>query len=43
MDTSTGLCVGCFRTIEEIARWSQMTDRDKEAVLNKLAIRRVSK
>ncbi|MBA2547676.1 MAG: DUF1289 domain-containing protein [Burkholderiaceae bacterium] len=43
MDASTGLCVGCFRTIEEIARWSQMTDRDKELVLNKLAIRRVSK
>jgi len=43
MDASTGLCAGCFRTIEEIARWSQMTDRDKELVLNKLAIRRVSK
>jgi len=43
MDAATGLCAGCFRTIEEIARWSQMTDRDKELVLNKLAIRRVSK
>ncbi|MDQ3215050.1 MAG: DUF1289 domain-containing protein [Pseudomonadota bacterium] len=43
MDAATGLCAGCFRTIEEIARWSQMTDRDKQVVLNKLAIRRVSK
>jgi len=43
MDAATGMCVGCFRTIEEIARWSQMTDRDKQVVLNKLAIRRVSK
>ena len=26
------VCVGCGRTLEEIAHWSEMTDADKEYV-----------
>ena len=26
------VCVGCGRTLEEIAHWSEMTDADKEQV-----------
>ena len=26
------VCIGCGRTLEEIAHWSEMTDADKEQV-----------
>ena len=32
MDASTGLCEGCFRTLNEIAAWSTMGDAAKRAV-----------
>jgi uncharacterized protein len=32
MDAATGLCEGCFRTIEEIAAWSGLDDQGKRAV-----------
>ncbi|HEY0845641.1 MAG TPA: DUF1289 domain-containing protein [Noviherbaspirillum sp.] len=31
MDPRTGLCEGCFRTIEEIAQWSTATEEFKRA------------
>lgn len=33
------LCKGCARTINEIARWSQMSDAQKLALLAELKIR----
>lgn len=42
MDADTGLCEGCLRTIDEIARWSQMTDDQKRAVWEQLALRRAT-
>jgi len=35
-----GVCSGCFRTVEEIAGWSQMTEDEKAAVNAVLAARR---
>jgi uncharacterized protein len=32
MDPRTGLCEGCFRTIDEITRWSTATNAFKRAV-----------
>ena len=32
MNNSNGLCIGCFRTIDEICAWSAMDDRSKRAV-----------
>ena len=32
MDARSGLCEGCFRTLDEIGRWSRMGDADKRAV-----------
>jgi predicted Fe-S protein YdhL (DUF1289 family) len=29
LDAETGLCVGCGRIIEEIARWAAMTDGER--------------
>lgn len=40
MNTQTGYCEGCLRTIDEIACWSGYTDEDKLAVIAKLAARR---
>jgi len=34
-----GVCLGCFRTVEEIARWSQMADPEKVAVNIRLSTR----
>lgn len=39
MDAATGLCEGCFRTLDEIAGWSRMDDMQKRAVWLRLAER----
>ena len=36
-----GVCIGCFRTAEEIARWRQMTDRERLAIMKDVNQRRV--
>jgi uncharacterized protein len=40
MNDSTGLCNGCWRTLDEIAWWSQLDDDDKRAVWLALRQRR---
>ena len=30
------VCVGCGRTVDEVVGWYDMTDVDKQAVLNRL-------
>ena len=32
----TRLCLGCARTLDEIARWSRMTAEERKAVLAEL-------
>ena len=34
------LCVGCFRTLEELARWTHYSDAKREAIGTKLSKRR---
>jgi hydroxymethylglutaryl-CoA lyase len=41
MDAQTGLCLGCFRTIEEIADWSRASDAQRLRVLLAVERRRV--
>jgi predicted Fe-S protein YdhL (DUF1289 family) len=36
LNTETGLCIGCGRTIDEIARWSTMSDRERRAIMGAL-------
>jgi len=36
MDPQHGLCLGCRRTLDEIARWSAMSEAEREAVLRQL-------
>lgn len=33
MSPKTGLCIGCLRTIDEIANWSILSDEEKITVL----------
>ena len=40
IDPRTGLCEGCFRTLDEIARWSTIDDAQKRAVRDALRLRR---
>lgn len=39
MDAATGWCVGCQRTLQEIAAWSGLSDADKRAVWQALPAR----
>ena len=32
MDTGSGLCEGCLRTLDEIAQWSRMDDASRRRV-----------
>ena len=40
MEPLLGLCIGCRRTLDEIARWAQMSDAEREQVLAELPLRR---
>jgi predicted Fe-S protein YdhL (DUF1289 family) len=39
MSEASGLCEGCFRTLDEIARWSGMSEADKREVWNRIEVR----
>ncbi len=39
MDPATGWCLGCRRTIDEIAAWSRLTDAERLAVWRRLGER----
>lgn len=41
LDARTGLCLGCGRTLDEIARWSVMSDADRGRIIRDLPARRV--
>jgi uncharacterized protein len=40
MDPARGVCIGCCRTLDEIARWGLMSDGEREQVMSGLAERR---
>ncbi|MCB2261989.1 MAG: DUF1289 domain-containing protein [Candidatus Thiosymbion ectosymbiont of Robbea hypermnestra] len=40
LDPPTGLCRGCRRTLDEIARWTSLGTAEKQAVLKQLGSRR---
>lgn len=42
MDARTGWCEGCFRTIDEIARWSALSDEQRRSVWRAIAARRAA-
>ncbi|MBS1189941.1 MAG: hypothetical protein H6R10_1733 [Rhodocyclaceae bacterium] len=40
MDEKSGLCLGCFRTLDEIAGWSAASDAVRLDILARIAKRR---
>lgn len=40
LDPRQGYCVGCLRTVDEVAGWLEMTAEEKRAVLERVARRR---
>ena len=42
MDDASGLCVGCLRTIDEIAAWSVLDDAERRGVLAAIDRRRAA-
>jgi uncharacterized protein len=36
MDGASGLCNGCGRTLDEIARWSSFSDAERRAIMRSL-------
>lgn len=36
IDQTTGWCEGCKRTLEEIADWPMLSNREKRAILERL-------
>ena len=40
MDETSGLCIGCARTLDEIASWSVLDDAAKRAIVASLPARK---
>ncbi len=40
IDGQSGLCLGCHRTLREIAGWSRLSDADRAAIMSALPDRR---
>jgi predicted Fe-S protein YdhL (DUF1289 family) len=40
LDPATQVCIGCFRTMDEIAAWGVLTDAERAAILAELPARR---
>ena len=40
LDDEAGLCVGCWRTLDEIARWGSMSEGERRAIMAALPARK---
>ena len=40
LDEESGLCEGCYRNLEEIEKWSEYTDEQKEQLMVAIDIRK---
>ena len=40
VDGASGLCLGCLRTLPEIATWSRMSDEERAKIMSELEGRR---
>jgi len=42
LDARSGLCLGCWRTIDEIAQWTKMSADERQRVMAELPARRAA-
>jgi hypothetical protein len=40
VDGESGLCLGCHRTLHEVAAWARYSDAEREAIMAELPARR---
>lgn len=40
VDGESGLCLGCYRTLPEVARWSRLDDTERTTIMGELADRK---
>ena len=40
VDPKQGLCVGCFRTMEELGKWMRYSDAERDGIMQDLPRRR---
>ena len=40
IDGESGLCMGCYRQLSEVAGWAKLTDDDRARIMAELAGRR---
>jgi len=40
VDGASGLCLGCFRSLPEIGRWTALSDEERAAIMADLPARR---
>lgn len=40
VDGESGLCMGCYRRLSEVAGWSKLSDAERDAVMAELPTRR---
>lgn len=40
VDGESGLCLGCHRTLKEIAGWTRLTEAERAAIMAELPARR---
>jgi len=43
IDAASGLCEGCLRTLDEIARWGSMSNDARREVWNAIHVRRTGR
>ena len=43
IDQASGLCIGCYRTLEEIAGWIDLSTAARRAIVAELAQRKASR
>ena len=41
IDRTSGFCLGCKRTIDEIARWPMMNDDERRTIVDSLKSRKL--
>ncbi len=40
IDGESGLCMGCYRKLNEVAGWARLSDAERETIMAELADRR---
>lgn len=40
VDGESGLCMGCYRKLSEVAGWARLTDAERDQILGELPERR---